>query len=242
MAMAWISSATGPMTTHFWGPIANWGMSLSAIYDANALMPEMINERMTATQMAYSSLFMGFAWKVQPRNYILFGCHSANVLAQGNQLRRWGEHNLAQGETGKASVTMMGAIIGGTLAGSGCLVAASGQMKKVCAASMPGFISRLALHKAGPFTIFFWAPNFKYALSINNILDYQKPVEKISTSLTSAMALTGCLFMRWSFVITPVNYSLFLVNALLATTSAYHLGRKYQAYGSSAFMPSSSSK
>jgi hypothetical protein len=211
-------------------------MSLSAIYDAQALKPEVINDRMTATQMAYSSLFMGFAWKVQPRNLILFSCHGANVLAQGNQLRRWGEYNLSQGEVGKANVTSMGTIIGGTLAGTACLVAASGPLKKACA-SMPATMSRLALHEAGPFTIFFWAPNFKYALSINNILDYQKPVEKISTSLTSAMALTGCLFMRWSFVITPVNYSLFLVNALLATTSCYHLGRKYQADGSSAFMP-----
>jgi len=240
MAMAWISSSAGPMTTHFWGPVANWGMSLSAIYDANSLKPEMINDRMTATQMAYSSLFMGFAWRVQPRNYILFSCHAANVLAQGNQLRRWGEYSLTQGETGKANVMTMATIMGGAVAGSAGLVAASGQMKKVCAATMPGVVSRLALHEAGPFTIFFWAPNFKYALSINNILDYQKPVDKISTSLTSAMALTGCLFMRWSFVITPVNYSLFLVNALLATTSFYHLGRKYQAYGSSAFMPPSS--
>lgn len=239
---AWLTSATGPLSTHFWGPVANWGMSLSAMYDASALGPEVINERMVATQMAYSGLFMRFAWAVQPRNYILFGCHSANVLAQGNQLRRWGEYSIAQGDEGKAAVTNMGMTIGGVVAGTAAAVAASGQIQKAVVGGMPGPISKMCAHAAGPFTIFFWAPNFKYALSMNMILDYNKPVEKISTSLTSAMALTGCLFMRWSFVITPVNYSLFLVNAVLTTCATYHLGRKYQAYGSSAFVPDFTAK
>merc|ERR1711862_811773 len=92
--MSWLTSATGPMTTHFWGPVANWGLSLSGIYDANMLGPEVINERMSATQVVYSGLFMRFAWCVQPRNYILLGCHTANVCAQGNQVRRWCQYKL----------------------------------------------------------------------------------------------------------------------------------------------------
>lgn len=68
----------------------------------------------------------------------------------------------------------------------------------------------MATHPAGPFYIHFWAPNFKWALSINNLMDYDRPTDKISLSMTSALTLTGLIFMRWSFVITPVNYSLFV--------------------------------
>lgn len=66
-------------------------------------------------------------------------------------------------------------------------------------------------------------------LSVNNILDYKRPVENISVSMMSALTLTGLIFMRWSFVITPVNYSLFAVNAALSTSSGYHLARKLKA-------------
>merc|ERR1719235_1205365 len=95
--------------------------------------------------------------------------------------------------------------------------------------SMPGGIGKLAGHPAGPFYIHFWAPNFKWALSINNLLDYNRPTKNISMSMMSALTLTGVLFMRWSFVITPVNYSLFLVNAALSASSGYHLARKVKA-------------
>ena len=78
---AFINSPTGPMTTHFWGPVANWGLAGSGIYDAALKGPEIINERMSATQCLYSALFCRFAWLVQPRNYILFSCHGANVFA-----------------------------------------------------------------------------------------------------------------------------------------------------------------
>merc|ERR1719388_329162 len=93
----------------------------------------------------------------------------------------------------------------------------------------PSFVSNLAAHPAGPFYIHFWAPNFKWALSINNLMDIDRPTDKISLSMTSALTLTGALFMRWSFVITPVNYSLFFVNAALFSSSGFHLSRKLNA-------------
>jgi len=37
-----------------------------------------------------STLFMRFAWMVQPRNYILFACHTSNVAIQSYNLSRWG--------------------------------------------------------------------------------------------------------------------------------------------------------
>merc|ERR1712085_243237 len=92
-----------------------------------------------------------------------------------------------------------------------------------------GLLHKVATHPAGPFYIHFWAPNFKWALSINNLMDYDRPTDKISLSMNSALTLTGLIFMRWSFVITPVNYSLFFVNAALSLSSGYLLGRKIKA-------------
>ena len=37
----------------------------------------------------YSALFMRFAWRVQPRNYLLFSCHASNEAVQLYQLSRW---------------------------------------------------------------------------------------------------------------------------------------------------------
>lgn len=210
------------MTTHFWGPVANWGLSLSGIYDANMLGPEIINERMSATQVVYSALFMRFAWCVQPRNYILLGCHTANVGAQGNQLRRWCQHKLAtEPDTAPAKLQNLGQMC----AGAAGVVGTTLLLRKPLQRAITPFCA-LAAHPAGPFYIHFWAPNFKWALSFNNLVDYDRPVEKISVSMNSALTLTGLIFMRWSFVITPVNYSLFFVNVALAGSSGYHLGRR----------------
>lgn len=34
-------------------------------------------------------VFMRFAWRVQPRNYLLFACHATNATAQLVQEARW---------------------------------------------------------------------------------------------------------------------------------------------------------
>mmetsp|Transcript_119480 Transcript_119480/g.363520 ORF Transcript_119480/g.363520 Transcript_119480/m.363520 type:complete len:239 (-) Transcript_119480:99-815(-) len=232
MAMAWLSSPTGPMSTHFWGPMANWALAGSGAYDAVLKGPEIINERMCATQVVYSGLFVRFAWAVQPRNYILASCHCCNMAAQANQLRRWAAHTSeTRPETAGAEIQRVGAVLGG----AGALVAATMLVRKPLQSALmnskgvPGMVSKLAAHPAGPFYIHFWAPNFKWMLSVNNLLDYNRPVENISVSMMSALTATGLIFMRWSFVITPVNYSLFAVNLALSASSGYHLGRKVKA-------------
>ena len=78
--MAFINSPVGPRTTHFWGPVANWGFVISGIMDRNK-PPEKISGKMTTVLAFYSTLFMRFAWMVQPRNFILLACHAANVCA-----------------------------------------------------------------------------------------------------------------------------------------------------------------
>ncbi|XP_069830488.1 mitochondrial pyruvate carrier 1 isoform X2 [Dendropsophus ebraccatus] len=69
------------MSTHFWGPVANWGLPIAAINDMKK-SPEIISGRMTFALTCYSLLFMRFAYKVQPRNWLLFACHFTNEFAQ----------------------------------------------------------------------------------------------------------------------------------------------------------------
>lgn len=91
MLRAWISSPTGPKTTHFWGPVANWGIVLAAMVDMNK-SADKISPAMTGTLAFYSLLFMRFAWMVTPRNYLLLACHAANEGAQVYQFSRWLKH------------------------------------------------------------------------------------------------------------------------------------------------------
>eukprot|EP00245_Coleochaete_scutata_P018134 TRINITY_DN9267_c0_g1_i1.p1 TRINITY_DN9267_c0_g1~~TRINITY_DN9267_c0_g1_i1.p1 ORF type:complete len:128 (-),score=14.59 TRINITY_DN9267_c0_g1_i1:878-1207(-) len=85
---AFLNSPMGPKTTHFWGPVANWGFVLAGLADTQK-PPEMISGNMTSAMCVYSMLFMRFAWKVQPRNYLLFACHLSNESVQLYQLQRW---------------------------------------------------------------------------------------------------------------------------------------------------------
>ncbi|EKX48270.1 hypothetical protein GUITHDRAFT_86074 [Guillardia theta CCMP2712] len=85
--MAWFNSPTGPRTTHFWGPVANWGFVVAGIADLTKT-PDIISENMQVAMCIYSGLFMRFAWKVIPRNYLLLACHVSNETVQATQLSR----------------------------------------------------------------------------------------------------------------------------------------------------------
>ncbi|KAE8219347.1 hypothetical protein CF319_g6940 [Tilletia indica] len=88
---AWLRSPAAReyfFSTHFWGPVANWGLPLAAIADLKK-DEEVISGSMTTALAAYSTVFMRFAWRVQPRNYLLFACHMTNATAQYTQLARF---------------------------------------------------------------------------------------------------------------------------------------------------------
>ncbi|NP_001165250.1 mitochondrial pyruvate carrier 1 L homeolog [Xenopus laevis] len=85
------------MSTHFWGPVANWGLPVAAINDMKK-SPEIISGRMTFALTCYSLMFMRFAYKVQPRNWLLFACHLTNECAQLIQGGRLIKHRLSQKE------------------------------------------------------------------------------------------------------------------------------------------------
>jgi len=233
--MKFVRSETGPMTTHFWGPVANWGIVLSAAYDAYFKGPEIISLPMTGTMIVYSGLFMRFAWAVQPRNYLLLACHTFNVGAQSNQLYRALEYKRKTEPNAVEEITKLGQQAATAAAVTGLAIAARSPVHSAIlnSASAPRPLKSLAEWKAGPFYIHFWAPTFKWMLSVANLMDLNRPTEKISLAQTSALTATGVIWARYSMVINPVNYNLMIVNIALAASSGYHLSRKISAEFSS---------
>ncbi|XP_043751250.1 mitochondrial pyruvate carrier 1-like protein [Cervus elaphus] len=83
-------------STHFWGPVANWGLPLAAFRDMRA-SPDIISGRMTTALIFYSMAFMRFAYRVQPRNLLLMACHGTNIVAQSMQAGRYLIHHYGGG-------------------------------------------------------------------------------------------------------------------------------------------------
>jgi len=92
-------------STHFWGPVANWGLPLAALADLRK-DEEYISGTMTTALMCYSLVFMRFAWRVQPRNYLLFACHLTNATAQSVQEARFLNYWHNGGREKKLGVTI----------------------------------------------------------------------------------------------------------------------------------------
>ncbi|PWN39997.1 UPF0041-domain-containing protein [Ceraceosorus guamensis] len=80
-------------------------------------------------------------------------------------------------------------------------------------------------HPAGPKTVFFWAPIMKWGLVIAGLKDLNRPADKLSLFQNAALAATGMIWVRYSLVITPVNYSLAAVNFFVGTTGIAQLYR-----------------
>ena len=253
---AFFNSTYGWRTTHFWGPVANWGIALAGVYDMTQKDASHISAPMTGTLALYSLAFMRFAWRVSPRNYILLACHVFNEGVQVTQL--WRRHQYDKSTTPSApieaatphlpliplsdtqghlhppaSAPSVSAYETHPVKTAFCAsVVATGlfvpklQQRILASKFIPAKGKELLAHPAGPFTIFFWAPMMKWGLSVANLIDYKRPVDKLSVPQQVALAITGVLWTRWSFVITPVNYNLAAVNACLALTGMYHLSRK----------------
>ncbi|KAM9665314.1 mitochondrial pyruvate carrier 1 isoform 1-T1 [Trichechus inunguis] len=95
MSPCWNLADSSPNSTHFWGPVANWGLPIAAINDMKK-SPEIISGRMTFALCCYSLTFMRFAYKVQPRNWLLFACHATNEVAQIIQGGRLIRHEMSK--------------------------------------------------------------------------------------------------------------------------------------------------
>lgn len=90
---------------------------------------------------------------------------------------------------------------------------------------VPPSLQPLWNHPAGPKTIFFWSPVFKWGLVIAGLGDLKRPADKISISQSAALTATGLIWSRYSLVIIPKNWSLFSVNVFVAATGLYSLSR-----------------
>ena len=209
------------------GALAGWGMSGSAIYDALTQGPEVISLTMTPILIIYSTLFAVWSYVIIPKNFLLMGCHVANVAAQCNQLRRGIEFKIEQGQQEEVNEMGRKAAIGGaTIAGS---VLLGPMVRSALVGANLGVISTVAAADAGPFTVHFWAPTSKWFISGASFLEFDRPTEKISLAQYTALTLTGMFFSRYSLLVRPINYNLCLVNIALFSSSFWHLSRKVHA-------------
>ncbi|CAH1116117.1 unnamed protein product [Phaedon cochleariae] len=86
-------------------------------------------------------------------------------------------------------------------------------------------------HPAGPQTIFFWAPAFKWGLVVASISDLGRHPSLISAQQCASLAIAGLIWSRYSLVITPRSWFLFSVNFFVGFTQSIQLIRvlMYQA-------------
>jgi hypothetical protein len=76
--------------------------------------------------------------------------------------------------------------------------------------------------------VFFWAPIMKWCLVAAGLKDLSRPAEKLSISQNAALAATGFIWVRYSLVITPINYSLAAVNACVGCIGATQIYRRWE--------------
>ena len=210
----------------FLGAIAGWGMSLAAIKDAATAGVEIISENLTFVMIIYSSLFAWWAFIVNPQNLLLCACHTVNVLAQGNQMRRLLAHKAAIGRGDEVSA--MGVKAACVAAGGAAAIVGGPIVQSAIVGANLGGLSAFAAAKAGPFTVHFWAPMSKWLISGASFLDLNKPTNKISLAQYAALTLTGFFFVPYALLVNPINYVLASVNIALFISSAWLLGRKAQ--------------
>ncbi|CAL8236171.1 unnamed protein product [Boreogadus saida] len=90
---------------------------------------------------------------------------------------------------------------------------------------LPAKLRPLYNHPAGPKTVFFWAPMFKWALVGAGLADMNRPAEKLSLSQSCVLTATGLVWSRYSLVIIPKNWNLFCVNFFVGGAGASQLYR-----------------
>ncbi|XP_059051754.1 mitochondrial pyruvate carrier 2-like isoform X2 [Achroia grisella] len=77
---------------------------------------------------------------------------------------------------------------------------------------VPSKLRPLWEHDAGPKTVFFWAPAFKWGLVLVSLDEYRRPLETVSPTQSATLAATGLIWTRYCLVIKPINYALSLCN------------------------------
>lgn len=213
-----------------WGQLtalSGWTMSLAAIYDSFNQGPEVISLPMTCVLTGYSSLFVRWAFVVKPQNLFLASCHTTNVCAQLNQLRRGLQYKIEKGQQDQVTnlarkAGMMGAV-------SAVAIVSGPHLQKILSNAKLGAVSRVAESEAGPFRVHFWAPMSKWLLSAASLMELDRPTDTISLPQYAALTLCGVIHARYALTVVPINYMLCSVNIALFGSSFWHLGRKIKA-------------
>ena len=158
---AFFNPSYGWRTTHFWGPVANWGIALAGVYDMTQKDASHISTPMTGTLAVYSLAFMRFAWRVSPRNYILLACHIFNEGVQLTQLyRKWQYDKEHSSPSSPQPPGILKEAFCATVVGTGLFVPKI-QQRVLQSKMIPKRAKELLAHPGGTFTIFFWAPIMK---------------------------------------------------------------------------------
>lgn len=98
----------------------------------------------------------------------------------------------------------------------------------------PKTTARRPINPSSKRAVHFWAPTFKWGISLANLADLRRPAELVSLPQQCALTATGVIWSRYSMVITPRNYNLLAVNVFMAATGIWQLGRKLTAPGAAA--------
>lgn len=149
---AFFNPTYGWKTTHFWGPVANWGIALAGLYDMTQKDASHISLPMTGTLAVYSLAFMRFAWRVSPRNYILLACH---VFNEGVQLVQLGRRIQFDRRAAAEEVVQVKEAFCASVVAAGLFVPKI-QQRILSSKALPDNAKKLLTHPAGPLTIFFW--------------------------------------------------------------------------------------
>ncbi|QPG77116.1 pyruvate transporter mpc1 [Brettanomyces nanus] len=88
-------------TTHFWGPVSNFGIPIAAIMDLQNKPADTISGPMTLALTLYSAVFMRYSLAITPKNYLLLGCHIINEAAQLGQGARYLNYHYLTGASAK---------------------------------------------------------------------------------------------------------------------------------------------
>ncbi|XP_045517779.1 mitochondrial pyruvate carrier 2-like isoform X2 [Pieris brassicae] len=77
---------------------------------------------------------------------------------------------------------------------------------------VPSKLRPLWEHEAGPKTIFFWAPAFKWALVAVSVDEYRRPLDSVSPTQSATLAATGLIWTRYCLAQRPYSSGLQCLN------------------------------
>ncbi|CAA9989432.1 mitochondrial pyruvate carrier protein 2, putative [Plasmodium knowlesi strain H] len=86
-------------------------------------------------------------------------------------------------------------------------------------------VKKALVSDTGILTIHFWAPTFKWSISLANIVDINRDPKLLSLPQQFAICMTGLLFTRFAYVIKPRNYNLLTINFIMSLTALYQIAR-----------------